>query len=220
MVRMAKPESTPEPAWERGNESPIRKRILEAAFAAFVERGYAETSTHEIASRAHVSKRELYGLVGNKQQMLVACITERAARMRSQAQTPAPRDRKILARVLTDFGIRHLSEVSDPTVIAVFRFAIAEAERTPEIALALDSIGREASRAALKELLIQARSSGLLAGDVAEMAEQFLALLWGNLMVSLLLRVAGPPSSNAIRRRARNATAAFLQLHLQPDEGQ
>ena len=217
---MAKPESTSTPGSELSDESPIRKRILEAAFAAFVERGYAETSTREIASRAHVSKRELYGLIGNKQQMLAACITERAARIQLVAQVPVPRDRKILARVLVHFGTRHMSEVTDQTTIVVFRFAIAEAERTPEIALALDSIGREASRAALRQVLLQAKSSGLLGGDPVEMAEQFLALLWGNLMITLLLGIARPPSSNEIRRRARNATAAFLQLHPQPEEEQ
>ena len=217
---MAKPGSASAPGSEHPDESPIRKRILDAAFAAFVASGYAETSTREIAARARVSKRELYGLVGNKQEMLVTCITERAARIRLPAHVPIPRDRKTLARVLAGFGARHLREVSDTTTIAVFRFAIAEAERAPEVARALDSIGRETSRAALRQILVNARSSGLLGGDPAALAEQFIALLWGNLMVSLLLRVAGPPSPNEIRRRARNAAAAFLQLHPQPDGAQ
>jgi AcrR family transcriptional regulator len=217
---MVKPGSTSTPRSETPAESPIRKRILDAAFAAFVETGYAETSTREIATLARVSKRELYGLVGNKQAMLVACITERAARIRFSAQVTVPHDRETLARALTGFGTQHLSEVSAPTTISVFRFAIAEAERVPEVARALDSIGRETTRAALREMLVKARSSKLLAGDPAELAEQFIALLWGNLMVSLLLRVAGPPRLNEIKRRARNATAAFLQLHPLPDKAQ
>jgi len=53
-----------------GEEAAARRRILSAAFAAFTENGYAGTSTLEIATRAHVSKRELYGLVGNKQELL------------------------------------------------------------------------------------------------------------------------------------------------------
>ena len=55
-----------------GDETAVRERILEAAFAAFMESGYATTSTLEIATRARVSKRELYALVGNKQEMLIA----------------------------------------------------------------------------------------------------------------------------------------------------
>jgi AcrR family transcriptional regulator len=178
--------SSPHP--EDADENPVRRRIVSAAFSVFMERGYAETSTLEIATRARVSKRELYALVGNKQEMLVACISERARRLRMPEDLPLVRDRETLARLLVSFGTRLLREVSDPTVVAVFRLAIAEAERTPKVARALDTIGRETSRVVLREMLTQARSSGLLDGDPAEMAEQFTALLWGNLMIGLLLR--------------------------------
>jgi AcrR family transcriptional regulator len=198
---------------EDANENPIRRRILGAAFAVFMERGYAQTSTLEIATRARVSKRELYALVGNKQEMLVACISERAKRLRMPEDMPLVHERETLARVLVSFGTRLLREVSDPTVVAVFRLAIAEAERAPEVARALDTVGRETSRVALREMLAQARSSGLLEGDPAEMAWQFTALLWGDLMVSLLLRVADAPNETEIKRRARNAATAFLRLY-------
>jgi AcrR family transcriptional regulator len=206
--------SSPHP--EDADENPVRRRIVSAAFSVFMERGYAETSTLEIATRARVSKRELYALVGNKQEMLVACISERARRLRMPEDLPLVRDRETLARLLVSFGTRLLREVSDPTVVAVFRLAIAEAERTPKVARALDTIGRETSRVVLREMLTQARSSGLLDGDPAEMAEQFTALLWGNLMIGLLLRVADAPNPNEIERRARNATTAFLRLYPPP----
>jgi AcrR family transcriptional regulator len=206
--------SSPHP--EDADENPVRRRIVTAAFSVFMERGYAETSTLEIATRARVSKRELYALVGNKQEMLVACISERARRLRMPEDLPLVRDRETLARLLVSFGTRLLREVSDPTVVAVFRLAIAEAERTPKVARALDTIGRETSRVVLREMLTQARSAGLLDGDPAEMAEQFTALLWGNLMIGLLLRVADAPNPNEIKRRARNATTAFLRLYPPP----
>ncbi len=155
-----------------GDETAVRKRILEAAFAAFMESGYATTSTLEIATRARVSKRELYALVGNKQEMLIACISERAKRVDVPADLPVLRDRKALEQVLTSFGTKLVREVSDPTVIAVFRLAIAE-----------------------------------VAG-----------LLWGDLMVSLLLGVAERPNPREIAVRARDAVAAFLQLHPLPKE--
>jgi len=56
--------STSKPSGEGADETPVRQRILDAAFSAFMASGYAETSTLEIATRAHVSKRELCGLVG------------------------------------------------------------------------------------------------------------------------------------------------------------
>ena len=195
------------------DDTAIRRRILEAAFAAFTKSGYAAASTLEIATRARVSKRELYALVGNKQKMLIACISERAKRLDIPSDLPVLRDRATLAQLLTSFAARLVREISDPTVIAVFRLAIAEVAQAPEVARALDSIGREASRVALRKIMAAAQEAGLLTGRPAELAEQFAGLLWRDLMVSLLLGVADQPSPRAIGERAREATAAFLQLH-------
>ena len=198
------------------DESEVRGRILEAAFAAFTQHGYAASSTLEIATRARVSKRELYALVGNKQAMLVACISARAKRLQVPADLPVPRDRETLAQVLASLGTQLLRETTDPTVIAVFRLAIAEAVNAPEVAQALDSIGRETSRTALRQFMTQAATSRLLSGRPAELAEQFGGLLWGSLMIGLLLGVAERPKSGDLAARARAATAVFLQLHPQP----
>jgi AcrR family transcriptional regulator len=200
------------------DETAVRKRILEAAFAAFMKSGYATASTLEIATRARVSKRELYALVGNKQEMLIVCITERAKRFDVPADLPVLRDRQTLEQVLASFGTKLVREISDPTVIAVFRLAISEVSHAPEVARALNSIGREASRAALRKIMTRAQASALLTGRPAELAEQFAALLWRDLMVSLLLGVAQRPSPRQIAGRARDAAAAFLQLHPLPKE--
>ena len=199
---------------EGADDAEVRERILEAAFAAFMKSGFAMTSTLEIATRARVSKRELYALVGNKQKMLIACISERAKRFDVPADLPVPCDRETLEQVLASFGTKLVREISDPTVIAVFRLAIAEAVHAPEVAGALNSIGREASRAALRKIMAEAQASGLVAGRPAALAEQFGGLLWRDLMVSLLLGVAERPNPQEIAGRAREATAAFLHLHL------
>jgi AcrR family transcriptional regulator len=201
---------------QRRGERPARERILEAAFAAFMKCGYATASTLEIATQARVSKRELYALVGNKQEMLIACISERAKRLNVPANLPALRDRETLANVLAFFGAKLVREISEPAVIAVFRLAIGEAVQAPEVARALDSTGREASRAALRKIIEQAQASGLLAGRPAELAAEFAGLLWRDLLVSLLLGVAKRPSPRECARRGRDAAAAFLRLHPLP----
>jgi AcrR family transcriptional regulator len=200
-------------AKENSDAAAVRDRILTAAFEAFQERGYAATSTLEIATRAHVSKRELYALVGNKQQMLLAAIADRAKRFKAPIDMPPLRDRATLAQVLTAFGTRFVREVSDPHVIAVFRLAIAEAVQAPEVAQTLDSSGRETGRAALRHIMTQARAAGLIDGSPADLAEQFAGLLWRDLLVSLLLGVAQRPNPRATEARARDAAEAFLRLH-------
>jgi AcrR family transcriptional regulator len=202
-----------------GDETKVRERILEAAFATFMKNGYATASTLEIATRARVSKRELYALVGNKQEMLIACISERAKRFGVPGDLPVLRDRETLEHVLASFGTKFVHEVSDPAVIAVFRLAIAEAAQAPEVARALNSIGREASRAALRKIMAEAQASGLLTGRPAELAARFAGLLWRDLLVSLLLGVAKRPNPREIAKRARDAAAAFLQLHPLPNDG-
>jgi AcrR family transcriptional regulator len=196
-----------------GDENTQRARILDAAFAAFMKSGYATTSTLEIATRARVSKRELYALVGNKQEMLIACIRERAKRFDVPVDLPVPRDRETLERVLASFGTKLVQEVSHPAVIGVFRLAIAEVAQAPEVARAVDSIGRETSRTALRKIMAQAHATGLLTGSPTELAQQFAGLLWRDWMVSLLLAVIDRPTLREIAARAREAAAAFMQLH-------
>jgi AcrR family transcriptional regulator len=195
----------------------MNERILGAAFKAFTEDGYADTSTLDIATRAKISKRDLYANFGSKQAVLVACIKSRADRMRLPSDLPTPRSRQMLASTLTAFATNWVREVSHPSVIATFRLAIAEAARSPEIAQALDSAGRNAIRGVLAQLLSTAQSTGLIgAEEPTQLAAQFLGLVWEDLMVGLLLGVAATPEPAEAERRAAKATASFMQLHPDP----
>ena len=152
-LRTIKKPINPVPA---APDNQMRERILGAAFKAFTEDGYAATSTLDIATRAKVSKRDLYASFGSKHAMLVACIKSRADRMRLAPDLPAPRTRQILSSTLTTFATNLVRETSHPTVIAVFRLAIAEATRSPEIAKTLDSV-RSCSRARHARRIIRER---------------------------------------------------------------
>ena len=194
-----------------GDAAEVRVRILDAAFATFMAKGYAAASTLEIATRARVSKRELYALVGKKEEMLVACITNRARRFQVP-ELPEPRDRDGLQQLLASFGAVLLREISDPAVIGMFRLAIAESHNAPEVARTLQSIGRAAAQGALRDVMAGAVKSGLLAGAPDELVGQFNGLLWQDLMISLLLGVAERPDADEVAAQAREAAAMFLRL--------
>ena len=212
MARSAKPKRRQ----RSGDPEEVRGRILDAAFMAFKESGYAVTSTLEIATRARVSKRELYALVGNKEEMLKACITRRAQRLQASPELPVPRDRQTLEQVLVAIGIQQLREVSAPPVVAGFRLAIGEAAHAPEVARILRSIGIETARGTMREFMSRALESKLLQGRAEHLAEEFQALLWGQLFIDLLLGVAEQPGEREAAARAQDAAAAFLRLHPQP----
>jgi AcrR family transcriptional regulator len=194
-------------------EPTMRARIIKAAFQEFMENGYAGASTLGIARRARVSKRDLYASFPNKQAVLLACITDRAARMRLPSDMPAPRSREMLVSILRTFGATVVTEVCQPAVVAMFRLAICEAKRSPDVAEALH-ISRLVNRGALAGLITQAQAAGILdPGNPHEMTEQFFALLWGDLMLSRLLGVAASPKAAEIDRRAKFASEAFLKLY-------
>lgn len=195
---------------------PARERILLAAMDAFMELGYSEASTLKIATRAQVSKRELYALFGNKQTMLAACIADRAGRMRLPTELPPPANREELVAMLSKLGATVLREVGHPGVMAVFRLAIMESQRAPEVAATLET-ARQSIRAAVSNIVVQAQSAGLIgAGNPTEMGACYLALLWGDLMVSLLLRLREAPRTSEIDHRVREATEDFLRLYSAP----
>jgi len=203
-----KKTASPDPA--------IRGRILGAALKAFAQNGYANTSTLEIATRAKVSKRDLYAAFPSKQAILLTCITERTARMRLPPDFPAIHSREMLAASLTEFGATVLGEATAPEAVAMFRLAIAEAEHAPEVAKALNQ-GRTAARDRVARMLADARRAGILGdGDPGQMTEQFFALLWGDLMLGRLLHLAKVPKPAKIEKKAHTAAQALMQLYTKP----
>jgi len=210
---MPRPKKAGRPMAAPAAESPLCSRIIGAAFEAFMENGYAETSTLEIATRAKVSKRDLYAAFPNKQAVLLACIASRAARMRLAPDLPAPESRESLAATLRSLAATVVREACQPAVMAMHRLAISEAERSPDVAKTLEA-SRTVNRDALADLLAAAQAAGILRpGDAQQMMEQFFALLWGDLLLKRLLGVAAAPKPAEIERRARAAVESFLALH-------
>jgi AcrR family transcriptional regulator len=197
--------------------SSIRQRVLKAAFSLFVEQGFSSTSMLDIVTRARVSKRDLYALFNNKHAVLAAGISERAQQMRQplDTTTPVPQTGDALAALLIELGISILKTVCHPEVLTVFRLAIAESDRAPEIARTLNSRGHEANQKALTEVVRKAQARGLVrAGDPGALAAHYLTVLWGDLLIRLLLRVREAPNEREIEVRARAATETLMALPL------
>ena len=195
--------------------SSIRERVLNAAFTLFREQGFSSTSMLDIVTLARISKRDLYALFNNKHALLAAMINERAQQMRRPLDptTPVPQSREALAALLVEFGVAILSTVCQPEVLTVFRLAIAESDRAPEIARTLHRNGRQANQKALTELVRKAQSLGLVpAGDPGALAAGYISELWGDLLIRLLMRIRQTPTKREIEVRARAATETLMAL--------
>ena len=194
----------------------LRERIMGAAFDAFMAHGYAGASTLDIASRARVSKRDLYTHFASKQAMLAACIAERTDRMRMPLHLPQPRDRDALVGTLVTFGVdaaargiapRGARGVSTGLCRGRTRAGHCSHPRWPG-----SGGDRQGAGAACWPAH---RCPGCWAhGEPAEMAEDFIAILWrGGLLTRLLARIAAAPGAKECERRARAATEALLRLY-------
>lgn len=191
-----------------------RARILDAAFKTFLERGYEGASTLEIATRAQVSKRELYALFKNKESLFAAGIKNRTSTMRVPLASPDLSTREALADTLNAYGVSLLAGVMHAHVIAVHRLVAAESSRTPELAKILDREGRQANLAALTEVVSEAQALGLVGdGAPVEMAGEFASLLFGDLISRVMMHAAPAPTAAEIKRRAAHATGIFMKLH-------
>jgi AcrR family transcriptional regulator len=188
-------------------------RILAAAFALLVERGYAHTSTLAIATRAGVSKRALYEKFGSKEGLVAALIGARTARMLEPPVPEVPRSRAALAATLRAFGTGVLTQLTRPTTLAIYRLAILEAERAPRLAHLLDERGRQPVFNALLVLLDGAAAAGVIpAGRTTHMQHAYLGVLLGEITTALLLGLRATPGADEILALAEAATEAAMAL--------
>ena len=195
-----------------GEAQSTRKRILSAAFNAFMERGYAAASTLDIATRAKVSKRELYSHFKNKEALFAAGIAERTAAMQIPIALPEVTDLDGLAKTLVAAGVAILKGVTDDHVLAVHRLAIAESARSPDVAQTLDRFGRRQVRQAVVTLFEKAKERGLVEGDADAIADAFCSLLLSDVILRLILGVARKPTAKDMAHRARIATELSLEV--------
>src|SRR5215467_7040489 len=159
---------------------PRRRAMLIAAVNVLMEQGYSRASTLEIATRARVSKRELYAEFGSKRGILEALIASSAKRMQVPLQPAEIGDRHALAAALTAYGVAALTTLTNPYVLAMYRLAIAEASANTELGAILDASGRAPNRRMLVELVQRGQAAGFLgAGEPLGIARDFFSLLIG-----------------------------------------
>ncbi|MEY2632822.1 MAG: hypothetical protein RIR00_1476 [Pseudomonadota bacterium] len=121
------------PRWQRRAEA-RPEEVLQAALAAFAERGYAATSLDEVARRAGITKGTLYLYFPNKAELFKAVVrnalVSNLSDARQRAASHSGSSWSLLAGLLREFTHRIvLSPLS-----AIPKLVIAEAGNFPDIA--------------------------------------------------------------------------------------
>ena len=194
---------------------PRLEAILLAAYEVFLDKGISGATTLDIARRARTSKREIYRLFGSKEALFRVMVCSRAGLMRQALVLTPPQTEEAALQTLERFGREFLALLTHPTTIAVYRLAISEAGRLPEMGRMLDELGRGTVWEALTAWFRQAQQAGVFGPiPVAQAAGSYMALLMADLPVRLMLGAVPTPTAEEISQRAASATAAFVGLWL------
>jgi AcrR family transcriptional regulator len=193
-----------------GRQNARREALLRAAAEVFFEQGYAATSIDAIIERAGGSKRNIYNTFKNKEGLFSAIVTQNADRILSSLLIDGIEGRD-LQETLTAFGRQLLEAYMSPSLLGVYRIAIAEANRFPDLARAFYERGPGRATARLAEILEEAGKQGeVRTGDYSRMADQFVGMIRDNFHLQVALGLRPPPSAEEAREAVNSAVGIFL----------
>jgi AcrR family transcriptional regulator len=193
-----------------GRQNTRREALLRAAAEVFFEQGYAATSIDAIIERAGGSKRNIYNTFKNKEGLFSAIVTQNADRILSSLVIERIEGRD-LQETLTAFGRQLMEAYMSPSLLGVYRIAIAEANRFPDLVKAFYERGPGRATERLAEILEEAGQRGeVRAGDYPRMADQFVGMIRDNLHLQVVLGLRPPPSTDEAWETVRSAVDIFL----------
>jgi TetR/AcrR family transcriptional repressor of mexJK operon len=201
------------------HQNPKRRAIMAAAAELFMAEGYAAVSMDAVARTAGVSKATLYAHFTGKEGLFEAIVADGCEKMRGRADALLSSHGLPLRQALVELGMHWLRFMLRPQVRALHRVMIAEAVRFPALARAFYTAGPQAMRIWLTGWLAEEQARGTLGAgrDPAQMAEQFLALLRGDLFLrATLALVTEAEAENSLPGIAADAADAFLCLNRRP----
>ncbi len=178
------------PPLERAGE--VEERILDAAQAVFVKRGFEGASVDEIAQTARAGKPTIYARYANKEALFKAVMARQVAR-NTQFENLVPQGRSLHAK-LVNLGIALIERALDGETVGLMRSGIAEAERFPELTRGINEMARKRAATNLAKVLAElAREEGIagkgaFAPDkITDTARIFLDLVLFAMCISRLL---------------------------------
>jgi TetR/AcrR family transcriptional regulator, mexJK operon transcriptional repressor len=190
------------------------ERIIAAARGAFLEKGYDGVSMDEVAKRAGVAKQTVYARYASKDALFLAVVHSVQGRVLSALSAAGPlaiRDR--LQRIAREF----LDLILDPSILSLFRIAVGASYRFPALGHSIYGTKLKEAHAVLADIIEQAAKDGcLMVDDPTVAAEQFLALVRGELYLHGLYDPDFRPSRVKIERQIDAAIDCFMARYGAP----
>ncbi|EJK2994609.1 TetR/AcrR family transcriptional regulator [Vibrio cholerae] len=189
-----------------------RQAILEIAKDSFTQQGFEQTSMSHIAKTLGGSKATLYNYFSSKEEIFAAVMQSSATEQIALSFLSLDQNREVKPALL-EFGYNFLNSVLTPEVMAIYRMAIHEADRS-EIGRHYYENGPKRGWTRLSRYIAcQIECGSLKECDPWVAAMHFKALLSAQYFEPFSLGAIEKPTSSELKATTQRAVEAFLCLY-------
>ena len=187
--------------------------LREVALEVFVEFGYERASLSEIVKRAGASKGTLYSRYAGKADLFVAVIQD-YLESHLQPFSDLLEERGSLEHNLRNFAFRLLTLMQQDGSRNLTLVVFAEAGRFPDLGRRFWAVSHQRGEDEMALYMQQQITQGLLRqGDPDLMAQEFLYLLTGRMLLRSILNVDRSLTATQRRSLANTAVDTFLRAY-------
>jgi AcrR family transcriptional regulator len=197
--------------------SPKRRQVQVAAEELFLAHGYGVVSMDQVARRAGVSKATLYAHFPSKDVLFATIVADKGTDG-VLVDDLFPPDTEDLRAALAAIGLRVLRFMLRERTLAIYRIAIAESQRFPELGRAFHDNGPQRFCDRFCLWLGQLAERKLVhTPDVTTAAQQFMALLRSGVFLRRSLALPPDASEQEITDTVRAAVETWLLAYQTPE---
>jgi AcrR family transcriptional regulator len=200
----------------RGDGGAKRRQIMDGARQVFLSAGFDGASMNDIVRAAGVSKGTLYAYFNSKEELFEAIIRAEKSQAAERMCVFLP-DCSDPRAMLTDFGVRLLTRMAEPSTLALSRVVIAASEKFPNIGRTFFEAGPLYGNQRLAERLRALEQAGLVrAPDPERAAWHFLDLCFSAGYKRLLFGVVESMSQEDIEASVEAGVDVFMKAYGTP----
>jgi TetR/AcrR family transcriptional regulator, mexJK operon transcriptional repressor len=191
-----------------------RRQILAGARNVFGELGFERATVDLIAARAGVSKATVYNHFADKKALFVAAVVEESDEMRAGLERCLEKPPGDVEQALQSMGEKVIAVFLSRQIASLYREAISEAARLPEIGRMVFERGTVAIQQAVAAHISRWTEAGALRVDDARSAAiAFVALCHGDLVTRMRLGVLEGSVDDQIRETVKRAVRIFVRAY-------
>lgn len=203
----------PEMADGLADGSRKRRQVVEAAEKLFLGQGYGAVSMDAVARQAGVSKATLYAHFASKDELFATIVKDKGLSA-SMDESLLPERVEDLRGALEAIGQRVLRFMLRERTLAIYRIALAESARFPELGRAFHDNGPQRFCTKVRDWLDRQQAAGLVRdGDTLVATHQLMALLRSGLFMRASLGLPPEPGEAEINATVTAAVDTWLRAY-------